>query len=399
MVAMHRFSRMALAAALLAAGTSALADVKDGVDAWSRGDYAKAVGIWQKEAGRGDADAQYNLAQAYRLGRGVAPDMAKAEALYAQAAAAGHPLAADNYGLLLFQQGRRAEAMPYLRDAVGRGDPRAEYLLGIAHFNGDLVEKDWVRAYALLTLANGQGLPQAAQAIAQMDGYIPMDQRQAAATLATQLQAEADANRAQQLATADLAQGKPAKPGKDADKDRAKSKDTPLAKAPPAPPPAPAAPVVTAAEAALADVARVTGTESPATAGADYARPQVAVAAPVAKPALAPKPVAVPAPKPAAPAAKPPVAAAPKPVAPATPPAVSNNGPWRVQLGAFSVPGNADQLWKQVGGKGALAGKTKIVLPSGKLTRLLAGGFATQQDAAAACATLKRGGQSCIVTR
>lgn len=89
MVAMHRYSRMALAAALLAAGTPALADVKDGVDAWSRGDYAKAVTTWQKDAARGDVDAQYNLAQAYRLGRGVAPDMAKAEALYAQAAAGG----------------------------------------------------------------------------------------------------------------------------------------------------------------------------------------------------------------------------------------------------------------------------------------------------------------------
>ena len=414
MVFLRRFSGMAMAAALLA-GTSAYApahaDVKDGVDAWSRGDYAKAVAQWQKDAARGDADAQYNLGQAYRLGRGVPQDMKKAEELYAKAAAAGHPLAADNYGLLLFQQGRRAEAMPYLRDAVNRGDPRAQYLMGIAHVNGDLVEKDWVRAYALLTLANAQNLPQSAQAIGEMDGYIPLAQRQEAAALATRLQAEADATRAQQLAAADLAQGKGSatvpKGASTAHKD-AQAAHNGKQEAPKGGKPVPAAPVdpsIAAAEAAVADAARVTGSESPATAGADYARPQVVAsaaavpprAAPVAKPAAAqpqvPKPAVQ---KPAVSVAPP---APPRPAAPASAPAPSADGPWRVQLGAFSVAGNADQLWKKLGGKGVLAGKKKILLPSGKLTRLLAGGFASQKDADAACAALKRGGQSCIVTR
>ena len=98
------------------------------------------------------------------MGQGADP--ARAEQLYAQAAARGHLQAADTYGLMLFQAGRREEAFPYVRDAARRGDPRSQYLLGIAHFNGDLVEKDWVRAYALLSLANSQGLPQAAPAIA-----------------------------------------------------------------------------------------------------------------------------------------------------------------------------------------------------------------------------------------
>ncbi|MGB3165795.1 MAG: tetratricopeptide repeat protein, partial [Alteraurantiacibacter sp.] len=177
---------LAVAAAL---AMPAQAQVREGVDAWSTGDYARAIAEWQAPAAAGDADALFNLGQAYRLGRGVTQDMARAEALYARAAQAGHVQAADTYGLMLFQDGRREAALPYVQAAARRGDPRAQYLLGIAHFNGDLVARNWERAYALLTLANGQGLPQAGPAIAQMDSHIPLDQRQAAAGLARQLEA------------------------------------------------------------------------------------------------------------------------------------------------------------------------------------------------------------------
>jgi len=43
--------------------------------------------------------------------------------------------------LMLFQDGRREEALPYVQAASTRGDPRAQYLLGVAHFNGDLVDR------------------------------------------------------------------------------------------------------------------------------------------------------------------------------------------------------------------------------------------------------------------
>jgi len=125
---------------------AAHAGVRDGVEAWSAGDFARAVAEWKAPAAKGDPDALFDLAQAYRLGRGVPEDVKQAETLYARAAAKGHIKAADNYGLLLFQDGRREAAMPYVTAAAERGDPRAQYLLGIACFNGDLVAKDWVRA-------------------------------------------------------------------------------------------------------------------------------------------------------------------------------------------------------------------------------------------------------------
>ena len=45
------------ALALMAMAGPAIADVKAGVDAWSRGDYDKAVAEWRKPAIAGDADA------------------------------------------------------------------------------------------------------------------------------------------------------------------------------------------------------------------------------------------------------------------------------------------------------------------------------------------------------
>lgn len=400
------------AAVMLAAASSAWADVKAGVDAWAAGNYEAAVREWEGLAARGDPDAQFNLAQAYRLGRGVPRDDGKAQELYSMAASQGHLQAADNYGMMLFQAGRREEAMPYVQAAADRGDPRAQYLLGIAHFNGDVVAKDWPRAYALMTLANSAGLPQAAPAISEMDKYISLAERQKGVALSGDIQKSAEARLAQQLAALDLGvapsaiQPVPAAP----------KPEPALAPAPtPAPAPAtappkiaasprvpgvieaaPVAPSVAAAEAAVAEAIRVTGTESPAEAGADYARPpappaRVAATAPAAS---APKPAAPAPEKPAPAAASAPAASASAASAPA-----AATGPWRVQLGSFSIPANAEKMWAQLGGKGVLAGKSKLVSQSGKLTILSAGGFASREAASSACAALKRSGQSCLVGR
>ncbi|MFO6447913.1 SPOR domain-containing protein [Erythrobacter sp. NE805] len=347
------------AGALLGAGLlallagPALADVKAGVDAWSAGDFNRAVVEWQGPAAAGDPDALFNLAQAYRLGRGVEVDNARARKLYEEAAKLGHVKAADNFGLMLFQEGEQARAMPLIKAAAERGDPRAQYVLGLSHFNADYAAKDWVRAYALMTLANGAGLPQARDALAQMDKYVPQAQRVAAQSLARELDAGARSQRQAELAAAELG-----------------SKPVPAAA------PAPAA----------------------------KAPPQVAVSAPKpmglppAPRPLTPQPVTQ---KPAAPvvlaAAQPP---APRPALAAAPTpaqAVRKQGRWRVQLGAFGVASNADKLWREVGGHAALAGTAKTLLPSGNLTRLLASGFSSEAEASRACASLKRDGKACVV--
>jgi uncharacterized protein len=168
-----RTPALAGAAALALLAVPALADVKSGVDAWTAGDFTRAVVEWQGPAAAGDPDALFNLAQAYRLGRGVEADNSRARQLYEEAARLGHVKAADNYGLMLFQEGEQEKAMPLIRAAADRGDPRAQYVLGLSHFNADYAPRDWVRGYALMTLASGAGLPQARDALVQMDNTYP----------------------------------------------------------------------------------------------------------------------------------------------------------------------------------------------------------------------------------
>jgi len=68
-------------------------------------------------------------------------------------------------------------------------------------------------------------------------------------------------------------------------------------------------------------------------------------------------------------------------------------------LGAFGVKANADSLWAKVRSRRELSGRGRIDLPSGTVTRLLAGGFAGQAEADDACAALKSGGFACLVVK
>ena len=189
---MHSLARHLIgastAAALALGGSSALADVKAGVDAWQAGNYAAAVREWRPLADKGDRDAQFNLGQAYKIGRGVPMDLKIAQTWYEKAAQQGHSQAQANLGLILFQNGDRAKAMPWIRKAAEGGDPRAQYVLGTALFNGDIVQKDWPRAYALMSQAAAAGLPPAAANLEQMDKYIPLGQRQQGLAIAQQMQ-------------------------------------------------------------------------------------------------------------------------------------------------------------------------------------------------------------------
>jgi len=353
---------MGLVLGAMLAAPAARADVKTGVDAWSRGEHETAVKEWLGPAAKGDADAQFNMGQAYKLGKGVPQDIKRAEAWYRKAAQSGHIKASDTLGLLLFQDNRKADALPFLQASAERGEPRAMYILGIAHFNGDVVGKDWVRAYALMSRAASNGLEQATRGLATMDGMIPLEQRQMGVSLASELEQKSQAKRNEQFAAADLG---------------VKS--------------IPTAPIRASVPGGALE--RADMPPSVVTAGAAYANP---VTMPQAKrlpaPVAAKPQVAVP--KPVAP--KPQIAIAPITPTPA-PPAARGN--WRVQLGAFGVKTNADGLWNKVKGRPEMARHSRIDLPSGSVTRLLAGGFSGQAEAEKACAALKSGGFTCLVVK
>lgn len=172
----------AIVALMLA--SPACADVKTGIDAYTRGDFATAVNIWRPLAIAGDADAQYNLGQAYRLGRGVPADPQMAESWFKQAADQGHERARNAYGLTLFQNGRRQEAIPYIEESAGNNFPQSQYVFATLLFNGDMIEKDWVRSYAMMTRAAAGDVAAAKAGLEQLDKYIPLEQRQRGLRLA-----------------------------------------------------------------------------------------------------------------------------------------------------------------------------------------------------------------------
>ena len=335
--------------------------VKTGADAWATGNYARALAIWRPLAAAGNPYAQYNLAQAYRLGRGVTVDEKVAQDWYHKAAVQNHPQAQANYGLMLFQNGDRTGALPWLQKAADRGDARAQYVVGTALFNGDLIAKDWVRAYALMTRAAAAGLPPAMTSLAEMDKYVPLNQRTQGTAIARDLErsatlAEVDAENAMLVGSAAPAPG-------------AMADATPATKTPPPAklPPVKAAPV----------------------------KPPVAPAASATQPPPPPRsmpkaePVARPAPVKAAPA--------PRPVAKPSPAiAPVAGGGWRVQVGAYGDPAAAGKVWDGIVRKTPGLSLRPYLVKAGPVTRLQAGPLASRADANRACARIIAGGAACF---
>jgi uncharacterized protein len=176
-----------LVAAMLAVALAAplpAQSVKAGIDAWQRADYPSAITIWRPLAEAGDADAQFNLGQAYRLGRGVPLDLSVAKIWFERAARSGHVDAETTLGLLIFQNGDRVGGLKWLKAAADQGEPRALLVYGTALFNGDGVPQDRVLAYALVSRAAAQGLEPAQETLAQLNQLIPVAERQKALKLA-----------------------------------------------------------------------------------------------------------------------------------------------------------------------------------------------------------------------
>lgn len=395
--------RSALAALLMTTGSSALADVKAGVEAWERGDYAAAVAEWRPLALAGDPDAQFNLGQAYKLGRGVPVDLDQAETWYRRAADQGHLQAEDNLGLVLFSANKRGDAMPYILRAAARGEPRAQYVLGTAHFNGDLAARDWPRAYALTKRASDAGLGIAAARLAQLDRLIPLEQRQDGLELTKDM--ERTEQQARLAAIVNAPRPAAPKPGRAAKP--AKPVETASVRPTALPPSQPGVtyvppPVIgnddTAGSAPAravrppASTAPIRTAELPAsTPGTDYgAPPEIPEGAPsgtAGLPEKRPAPVAVPA---AAPTSATP--------APAPAPAAVKRGGFRAQLGAFGDEARARALWTGLERKYPAFGAAQpYLVKAGAVTRLQAGDFASRGDAENFCAKVRPGGQACIV--
>jgi cell division septation protein DedD len=198
------------------------------------------VAIWRPLAERGDADAAFNLGQAYRLGRGVQTNLALAKAWFERAANKGHIDAQTTLGLLLFQSGDQAAGLKWLKTAAEQGEPRALLVYGTALFNGDGVTQNPVLGYAYVSWAAAQGFGPAKETLGDLDKLMSVQDRKKGLELAMSKAKTAPRPVLQSKATPIA--GRPAKPQKVAP---AKPAQVAIAKpvTKPAAKPAPASPM------------------------------------------------------------------------------------------------------------------------------------------------------------
>lgn len=425
--------------------------VRSGVELWRSGDYPAAVVIWQPFAAAGDPDAMFNMGQAHKLGRAVPKDLALARDYYRKAATKGHLPAQANLGILLFQAGEKVEATRWLKAAADRNEMRAQYVLGIAHWNGDGVPRSLTLAYAYLARASAQGLTEASGALQTLTGVIAPLERANGWAVATSLAGgngvppefvavsgkpqlgsvaplndavlpsqvikppprpvepvpeRTLANSPQPMAPPPpLLARKPApKPDGNADAARKASPAPGWTMPPPArpvpvnPPPVAVAPSPAAiAQAIVAAVQPpaprdIEAPSAPAVTTVTLPASQPLVEKPSEKPHENPpeKQVTKPVEKPAA-----------KPVAkPAAKPPEKQVTGWRVQLGAFSKRSLAEASWKEFAAKQKkLIGDRKpIYAVDGNVTKLQLGPYKTKVAAREACDTVAKSGRACFAT-
>jgi uncharacterized protein len=297
---------------------------------------APDVTVLQTKAQAGDAEAQFQMGEAYRAGKGVTADPETAIMWYRRATAQGHIRASEELGFALFAHGDRREAMPYIEKAAARGEARAFYLLGTAHFNGDYATREWPLAYAQTERAAAAGLAAAQRNMELMDHYLlPSDKAKADQILATLPAVRA--------APPDgvSAPAKPSAPVQTASAPIKAAKAPRPAKTPPVP--APAKPVPAPVE--TADVSD--------------------------KPATSEKPAKT---------------------------VLKASGDWKVQLGAFGSEDRARDRWKTLKAKvGDLGAYQQRIVAAGSIQRLQATGIAGKADAQALCKKVVAAGGDCLV--
>jgi uncharacterized protein len=375
----RRLALMAAAAIALCGPAARAQDVQTGIGAWQQGDYPRAVAAWRPLAEAGNADAQFNLGQAYRLGRGVPQDVAQAEHWFELAARQRHEQAGASLGLLLFQNGRAREAMPWIQAAAMRGDPRTQYVFGTALFNGDIVRRDLPRAYAMMSVAAAQGFPQARTQLAEMERQLSAEDQ----ARGRQIAAEMNNGAPVQVATAEPGprpRSTPTPPQQNEGGPPRTRADRPNAGVSYAPPPADGAAMaperVHAAPPSHSEPPRRVVEERPAP-------PRRIVEEHPAPRRVADNHVTPPRR----------VTRTPTPT-----PAASAGGRWRVQLGAFADPGNARRRWDSVRQRvSAVGGLRPAFVHAGALTRVQAGPFASRAAAERACAAVRSAGSECIL--
>ncbi|MEX0977031.1 MAG: tetratricopeptide repeat protein [Woeseia sp.] len=132
-------------------------DFAKGFYAYSEGDYAAALAVWQPLAEEGEAHSQFGMGLLNANGWGLPLDDAAALKWYKLAAGQGHAEAQYNIGVM-YQNGwgvdqDDSEAFKWHEAAAESGFPAAQRSLGNMYANGLGTQVDRTRAYMWLEIA------------------------------------------------------------------------------------------------------------------------------------------------------------------------------------------------------------------------------------------------------
>ena len=118
----------------------------------------RAVAIWRPLAEKGDADAAFNLGQAYRLGRGVTINLGAAQTWFERAASKGHLDAQTTLGLMLFENGDRTGGLRGSGARPTKASPARCSSTAPPCSTATAVKQDPLLGYAYVSRAAAQGL-------------------------------------------------------------------------------------------------------------------------------------------------------------------------------------------------------------------------------------------------
>ena len=122
-----------------------------------RRDYAQALIWYRKGAEQGNADSQFQLGGLYHFGHGVPQDEAQAFVWIVKAAQQSN-IDAEFFISTCYTQGwgvprNDAKAAIWLRKAAEQGDARSQFYLGHFYDSGEGVPRDYSEAYFWFDLA------------------------------------------------------------------------------------------------------------------------------------------------------------------------------------------------------------------------------------------------------
>jgi hypothetical protein len=144
---------------------SAVADFRDGADAFILGDYKKAFSEFMPLAKQGDNRAQAGIGRMYYRGDGVSQDYLEAARWFKKSSKGGNAIAQYDLGVM-YDKGIGVPqdyrlAIKWWTEAAKQNHSSAQFNLGLAYAKGEDVTQDYIAAYKWANMASVVGSPNA----------------------------------------------------------------------------------------------------------------------------------------------------------------------------------------------------------------------------------------------